>query len=220
MVGDTKYVSHATLSGNGNSEVIDCRGNGTVHDIELFFGTGVTFGSGTIKLQYSPDAGTTWIDAPNGGAITSATASTRKGIYRAYGQYFRWNLAGATGPSLDLRTKARPVKFDQRPVGPTGSAEGSLFTANAASAPIVLPASPVSTLAPEQRSIGWAAYGTWGSGTLALQVSPDGGTTWFNLDTLTANGQKEVTGIGDVSSLYRLNLTGATSPSLTAFLFV
>lgn len=60
------------------------------------------------------------------------------------------------------------------------------------------------------------ATGTWGSGTIAVQISPDGGTTWIGLTsiTMTANGTKEFTA---PAAKLRLALTGATNPSLTAW---
>lgn len=63
------------------------------------------------------------------------------------------------------------------------------------------------------------AYGTWGSGTLTLQFSPDGGTTWITVSgvSLTANGY-----VGNIiasqGDQVRAVLTGATSPSLTVIL--
>ncbi|UVO33789.1 hypothetical protein KUL72_19905 [Bradyrhizobium arachidis] len=63
-----------------------------------------------------------------------------------------------------------------------------------------------------------AAWGTFGGGTVTLQMSPDNGNTWINVDrssdtyvTFTANGQ------GDFQlglCLLRFNLTGATAPSV------
>lgn len=63
-----------------------------------------------------------------------------------------------------------------------------------------------------------AAWGTFGGGTVALQMSPDNGTTWMNVDrtsdtyvTYTAPGN------GDFQiglCLLRFNLTGATTPSV------
>lgn len=54
---------------------------------------------------------------------------------------------------------------------------------------------------------------TYGGGTLKLQVSPDGGTTWFAVDTMTANGVKHVTGNAD--QVFRIKIGAATNPALT-----
>lgn len=59
--------------------------------------------------------------------------------------------------------------------------------------------------------------GTFGGGSAQLQQSPDGGTTWFNVDTpLTAAGRQVVTVFSPIQ--LRLALTGATSPNLNAWI--
>jgi len=58
------------------------------------------------------------------------------------------------------------------------------------------------------------AYGTFGGGTLELQASPDGGTTWITIPgtTFTNNG------IGNfqinLDCLVRATLSGSTAPNL------
>lgn len=62
-------------------------------------------------------------------------------------------------------------------------------------------------------------WGTFGGGTVTLQMSPDNGTTWWNVDrvgdtafaTFTANGEA---GFRLGLCLLRFNLTGATAPSV------
>ena len=66
------------------------------------------------------------------------------------------------------------------------------------------------------------AWGTWGGGTLTIEFSPDGGTTWISVVdaatevaiSLTANGAK---GKFYPSMGYHLRpvLAGATTPSLS-----
>lgn len=59
------------------------------------------------------------------------------------------------------------------------------------------------------------AYGTWGSGTLTAQFSPDGGTTYIAVTgvSLMANGYAVLGATkGDK---FRPVLTGSTNPSLT-----
>lgn len=59
--------------------------------------------------------------------------------------------------------------------------------------------------------------GTFGGGSVQLQQSPDGGTNWFNVGTaMTTAGRQVVTVFSQVQ--LRLALTGATSPSLNAWI--
>ncbi|MGY4469361.1 hypothetical protein ACVWWK_005070 [Bradyrhizobium sp. LB9.1b] len=63
-----------------------------------------------------------------------------------------------------------------------------------------------------------AVWGNFGGGTVTLQMSPDSGTTWINVDrggdsfvTFTAPG----TACFELGlCLLRFNLTGATTPSV------
>ena len=61
-----------------------------------------------------------------------------------------------------------------------------------------------------------AAEGTWDSGTIKVQISPDGGTTFVDLTdiSITADGTK--TFIAPPGQL-KLNLAGATTPALDAW---
>lgn len=60
------------------------------------------------------------------------------------------------------------------------------------------------------------ASGTFGGGTLTVQASPNGGTTWIDTTaTLTAAGI--VNFVAGAGVLVRLNLTGATAPNLNAW---
>lgn len=61
------------------------------------------------------------------------------------------------------------------------------------------------------------ASGTFGSGTVTLQVSPDGGTTWVTTGkTLTADGS--VFQDFPAGSRLRVALTGATGPDLDVWI--
>jgi len=66
----------------------------------------------------------------------------------------------------------------------------------------------------------FVAYGTWGSGTIKLQLSPDGGTTWIDVTgvSLTANGHKDVPVMGP-GLQFRADLSGSTGANLSAKLF-
>jgi hypothetical protein len=103
-----------------------------------------------------------------------------------------------------------------------GSAAAYTFTANATSAPFM-----IQDLLSDHARTGFAiaASGTFGSGTLTLQTSPDGGTNWFAIGTaVTAAGYINVgTPMGDPMAtasnthrMFRLVLTGATSPVIAA----
>lgn len=66
----------------------------------------------------------------------------------------------------------------------------------------------------------FAAYGTFGSGTLKLQSSFDDGTTWIDVDrsgdtyvTFTANGSG---GFELPKCQLRVSLSGATNPSINS----
>lgn len=69
------------------------------------------------------------------------------------------------------------------------------------------------------RTLELVAFGTWGGGTLTLEYTVDGGTTWIALSglSMTANGTT-----GDIraasGTLFRPVLTGSTSPALTVIL--
>lgn len=57
--------------------------------------------------------------------------------------------------------------------------------------------------------------GNFGGGTLRLQASPDGGVTWVNVVSLTAEG---VSRVRLVATRVRATLTGATTPALNAWI--
>lgn len=66
----------------------------------------------------------------------------------------------------------------------------------------------------------FTAWGTFGSGTIKLQQSPDDGTTWIDVDrsgdtyvTFTSNGEG---GFELSACLLRVSLTGSTAPRINA----
>jgi hypothetical protein len=69
----------------------------------------------------------------------------------------------------------------------------------------------------EMREVTLYGEGNFGSGTLALQASPDDGTTWVNVATITADGASHVQ---VVAHLLRLKLTGSTDPVLDGWVAV
>ena len=77
---------------NGNSASATYKGGASTLAV---FGT---FDSGTVKLQLSYDAGTTWIDATDdNGDTISFTANKTKSIWLGGAPLVRVNLAGSSG---------------------------------------------------------------------------------------------------------------------------
>ena len=226
-LGTESALFSASLAANGSTAALVLPSSG-LNLVEVYLGTGATFGSGTITVQSTVDGGTTWVTSPIGTAtFTSGTANSFVNRFLVYGPQVRFTLAGATSPVLDIRAKAVEVR---EPRGIAASAPNSpsigapvtfSFTANATSATIMVP----SYREHETSDIAIAASGTFGSGTLTLQTSPDGGTTWFAIGTaVTAAGYITVGApltnplatTANTHSMYRLVLTGATSPAITA----
>lgn len=205
------FTTLAAFAANGSSAAIDMS-VGCAFEVAVYHGAGVTFGSGTLKLQTSPDGGTTWLDVPSA-TWTAATANTIKTVFQpVYGTKLRVTLTGATSPTLNVNIRLSRIRFSQ--------VELFSFTADATGATFVLPASlNDATVGLPTADFAFAAYGTWGSGTMALEGSPDGGTTWFRYDTATADAFKHATGALIVDTLFRFKLTGATNPALSVVLF-
>lgn len=204
------FTVHAAYSANASSANMPTNGS-QVNIISAYFGTGVTFGSGTLTLESSPDNGTTWVST--GVTITTATASTFRQSNLVFGSLFRWTLTGATSPVLNLSSKLVQVRYGNVDSF-TLAATGAAFATSSNSLPFVALGAAEYLLAPSSYDFNMQAVGTWAGVTLALQSSPDGGVTWFNETTLTANGYVTVaTGLTGV--LYRLAVYGGTAPALT-----
>lgn len=64
----------------------------------------------------------------------------------------------------------------------------------------------------------FAAWKSFGGGTVKMQVSPDGGTTWIDADSaeleFTANGIGNFHISGGLEWRFRINLSGSTTPDL------
>ena len=89
-------MSHSFFSG------VTADGNSTATNINPGLHTLVawgTWGSGTIKLQLSPDDGVTWVDVPS----ASFTANSCLNVNVAADLKYRANLAGSTGANLNLK---------------------------------------------------------------------------------------------------------------------
>jgi len=95
----------------------------------------------------------------------------------------------------------------------------AVLTSNGTSAVFTVPDTTGTT------EVAVLAAGNFGGGTLTLQTSPDGGTTWFNCAAGITGSNAIVFGTpqviertltSNVSRLFRLSLTGATNPSIRA----
>lgn len=62
----------------------------------------------------------------------------------------------------------------------------------------------------------WMIWGTWGGTTAQLQWSPDGGTTWIDIEEATASVNGGVSNIPIASGKVRVLLTGGSSISLSS----
>lgn len=206
----SSYTALTALSADGQTAAIDL-GYATEAEVTVYLGTGATFGSGTLILQQSFDGGTTYYTVPNF-SKTSGTANTLLGkIPVIGGGKIRASLSGSTSPTLNVCIKVEQVssrKVQQFSLTANGSTAAFNFNPS--------PAYPVTTDVVDSYVMAWAGQGTWGSGTLVLEVSPDGGTTWFKQQAgITANGIQYASSVTD--TLCRFTLSGATSPSLTIF---
>lgn len=167
-------------------------------EVDVFVQDTPTWGGGTLALQTSPDGGTTWMNVTGatwtsgGGRLTASAPINAVG-----GTALRLNLTGATSPNIIPNIVARRVEFRQVD-------SDVLLTANGVSKTFRASALP--------ERIGVFMFGTFGGGTLAFQVSPDNGTSWYNVHTRTANDYTRVDAVREY--VYRFSLTGATSPSI------
>lgn len=84
-------MTKSTLSANGSTTAVQHNG-GTA-----FLAASGTFGSGTLRLEFSPDNGTTYIATG-----VSLTAAGRGSELLPTGVLVRATLTGATAPSLSV----------------------------------------------------------------------------------------------------------------------
>jgi len=91
-------IVNENLTADGpTSEIIWRGGPGT------FAGTG-TFGGGTLTMEVSYDAGTTWVAA---GVETTLTADGHANFDLPQGVLVRGNLVGSTAPDIDVNCLGR-----------------------------------------------------------------------------------------------------------------
>jgi hypothetical protein len=68
-----------------------------------------TFGGGTCKLQWSPDAGTTWFDVDKSGDTYTTLTAAGAGAFRLPTCKIRAVLSGATAPTLTALAAGLPA---------------------------------------------------------------------------------------------------------------
>lgn len=173
--------------------------------VTLYAGTNVNDGAGTLVLQMSPDGGTTWVSVPSW-SFTAETANTLVKQGSVYGHDVRLDLSGSTTPNLDLDIQA--YESDDNNVVLAHDAEAT----NTNSVTFNIP-----EWVTELSMVGW---GTWGSATMKLQYTIDGGTTWKDVasGSLTANGML-VLDVTNLPKTFRVNIAGGTSASLSSKLY-
>lgn len=184
----------AAITADGQSAAVtpDVAGE---FEATVYLGT-ATFGSGTLVLQTSFDNGTTW-HAISGASWTSGTANAQLAKFTAVGTRFRFSVSGSTNPNLVLTLKLERVR--------TVDIKSFSFTADGSSSSFMLPM--------DLTLLAWVGQGTFSSGTARIQGSPDGGTTWFQLDSMTSASVKSITTITD--HLLRVNVSGSSTPTIT-----
>ena len=87
-------LTYTPLVADFGGPAFNCKGG------RLVLGGFGTFGAGTLKLQFTTDADTTWVDLdPQTGGATSLTAAGSAVAYVPIGRY-RVALVGSSTPSL------------------------------------------------------------------------------------------------------------------------
>jgi hypothetical protein len=218
-------MSRSILTGTYAAIVADVDGAaidlspGVINEVSLYVGANATWGSGTLKLQVSPDGGTTWLDLPATSSWTSGTLNKKLGVVNVvHGTQIRLVMTGSTTPSLNIMYRIARVRFGQT-LTFAMSVDGS-------TAAFTLPGTlnTVTGSGNPNPDFGWTAYGTWNGATVTLQGSPDGGTSWFNVSSTavaTANAHKVESGVALVDSLFRFTLSDdGASTALTVKAFV
>lgn len=156
--------------------------------VDVYLQEGANDGAGTLKMQSSHDSGTTWVDVPS---ASWTTGDGLLGQYTAFGSQIRFNLNGSTTPSgMIVQVSAKgvsPINVFEQKVTANGTWEFNL------------PAKP--------DTVAFRAAGTWDSASAKIEHSPDGGTTWYDINTaITADGGNDATNTAN-STLFRLNVT-------------
>jgi hypothetical protein len=90
----TSYALFSAQGSNANGSAVEWRGGRGVFEAHG------TFGSGTCKLQWSPDDGTTWLDVDRSGDDYVTLAADGGGAFELRPCKIRAVLSGATNPSI------------------------------------------------------------------------------------------------------------------------
>lgn len=191
----------AALTDDGNSASFELPA--VANEVNVFLADGADYDDGTLKLQSSPDGGTTWIDVP-GASWTSGDGLV--GTYMVFGQDVRFNAAsvGAASASLTPQITYKAASTPEAVAYDTLTADG---TPN-----IVFRRAPDLVVL--------MTDGVDGGGTTNFQVSPDGGTTWYDTGAaITAAGAIEFDNSNLKSRLFRVELAGSTEPTLQYWAF-
>lgn len=188
----------AELTASGNTAAVELSGD--VNKVSLYLDDAETWGSGTLKMQSSFDGGTTWVD------VAGASWTSGDGLVSvddlAFGRFIRFNLAGATSPSLTITVKAVAV---------ASYVEVFSLTANGSTDVAITKPGAVAVF----------AKGTWDSGSLTLDHSPDG--TLFvdaGIAAVTANGGGSFTNTAKDSLLNLVLASVASAAVLDVWVYV
>ena len=169
--------------------------------MSVFVGpTNVTYGSGTVKVQCSPDGGTTWHDLPSG-SFTSGTGL--KSTYTVFGTHVRLNLAGATNPNIDLQIALYASQS-------LGEVEKGTIANGETSSDIQLEKAA--------DKIALFASGTFSSTVVHLKATIDGGTKYQSLGSLSATNMLVVTANSLIHRV-RVDAVGGTGTGLAWHVF-
>jgi hypothetical protein len=89
----TKLLDNVSVDTNGDG----VRGDGAGKALVIWADN---FGGGSVNIEFSPDAGTTWVIGTIGGNPASFTANTTKYIVKiGQSEQIRATLTGSTGAS-------------------------------------------------------------------------------------------------------------------------
>lgn len=186
----------AALTADGQTSALSLPGD--INIVDVFLGEGATYGSGTIKLQYSID-GSNYLDQ-TGASWTSGDGFL--GRFLVFGRKLRFDLNGASSPDVTLQVNCRACSMSEVKSGYL-TADGNVD--------VQFRQGPAAVLL-------WGD-GNDGTGTLKLQYSVDGGTTYYDAGvSLTAAGAGVFSNVMGATH-FRANLASSSSPTLAVRLF-
>jgi hypothetical protein len=181
----------AELTADGQSASVELPA--AVCDVELYLDDAETWGGGTLILESSHDGGTTWV------AVTGASWTAGDGYIakvRCYGQDLRLSLSGSTTPSLTATVKAVAVS--------EAHIHNVTLTANGTT-DVVLP---------RGKAYAIRVTGTFDSGSLTVEESPDGTLYVNSIAAITAAGGGEYANAGANTLLHLVLASVVTAADL------